>query len=154
VPTLYFGMENAMNWLKSLHWSLKVMQIVLLVAASAYIYFEVDSFVWKLIGFMLIFILIPGVTAFVLTSLRKASSKVIDEKNPSVLKYATWLKFTIATAVLPVNGSQASKSGNVPVYQKTTAKHVISTIWYGKFRSLLSLFTLHSFMSKATCGCG
>ncbi len=81
VPTLYFGMENAMNWLKSLHWSLKVMQIVLLVAASAYIYFEVDSFVWKLIGFMLIFILVPGVTAFVLTSLRKASSKVIDENK-------------------------------------------------------------------------
>lgn len=81
IPTLYFGMENAINWLKSLHWSLKVMQIVLLVAGSAYIYFEVDSFVWKLIGFMLIFILVPGVTAFVLTSLRKASSRVIDENK-------------------------------------------------------------------------
>ena len=79
VPTLYFGMENALNWLKSLHWSLKVMQILLLIGASAYIYYEVDSFVWQLIGFMLIFILIPGVTAFVLTSLRKASSNVIEE---------------------------------------------------------------------------
>ncbi len=81
VPTLYFGMENALNWLKSLHWSLKAMQILLLAAASAYIYFEVDSFVWKLVGFMLIFILVPGVTAFVLTSLRKASSSVVDEKQ-------------------------------------------------------------------------
>ncbi len=81
VPTLYFGMENAVNWLKSLHWGLKVMQLVLFVIATLYIYFEVDSFVWKLLGFMMIVILIPGVTAFVLTSLRKASSKVVDEKE-------------------------------------------------------------------------
>ena len=81
IPTLYFGMENAINWLKSLHWTLKVLQVVLLTAAAAYIYFEVDSFVWKLLGFMIIIILIPGITAFVLTSLRQASSKVVDEKQ-------------------------------------------------------------------------
>src|SRR5690606_2641806 len=45
------------------------------------IYFEVDTFVWKLLGFMMIVILIPGVTAFVLTSLRKASSNVVNEKE-------------------------------------------------------------------------
>ena len=81
IPTLYFGLENAINWLKSLHWSLKAMQIVLLLIAGAYIYFEVDSFVWKLLGFMLIVILIPGVTAFVLTSLRQAKSSVVNEKQ-------------------------------------------------------------------------
>ena len=82
VPTLYFGMENAVNWMKSLHWGLKLMQFVLFVVAAAYIYFNVDSFVWQLLGFMLIVILIPGVTAFVMTSLRQASSKVIDENEP------------------------------------------------------------------------
>ena len=81
VPTLYFGMENTVNWLKSLHWSLKLLQIVLFVVATFYIYFEVDTFVWKLLGFMMIVILIPGVTAFVLTSLRKASSSVVNEKE-------------------------------------------------------------------------
>src|SRR5690554_5715895 len=55
------------------------MQIVLLIITGLYIYFEVDSFVWKLLGFMLIVIVIPGVTAFVLTSLRQASSKVVDK---------------------------------------------------------------------------
>ncbi|MDD4225410.1 MAG: efflux RND transporter permease subunit [Mariniphaga sp.] len=82
IPTLYFGMENAINWLKSLHWSLKLFQLLLFGGFALFIYFEVDSFVWKLLGFMLIVILIPGVTAFVLTSLRKASSKVIDDKEP------------------------------------------------------------------------
>jgi multidrug efflux pump subunit AcrB/ABC-type multidrug transport system ATPase subunit len=81
VPTLYFGMENAVNWMKSLHWGLKVTQLVLFVGAALYIYFEVDSFVWQLLGFMAIVILIPGVTAFIMTSLRQASSKVIDEKE-------------------------------------------------------------------------
>jgi len=82
VPTLYFGMENAVNWIKSLHWGLKVLQLVLFVAAAFYIYFEVETFIWQLLGFMAIVILIPGVTAFILTSLRQASSKVIDENEP------------------------------------------------------------------------
>lgn len=81
VPTLYFGMENAVNWMKSLHWGLKFTQIVIFVVAALYIYFEVDSFIWQLLGFMSVVILIPGVTAFILTSLRQASSKVIDEKE-------------------------------------------------------------------------
>jgi multidrug efflux pump subunit AcrB/ABC-type multidrug transport system ATPase subunit len=82
VPTLYFGMENAVNWIKSLHWGLKVLQLVLFVLAAFYIYFEVETFIWQLLGFMSIVILIPGVTAFILTSLRQASSKVIDENEP------------------------------------------------------------------------
>jgi multidrug efflux pump subunit AcrB/ABC-type multidrug transport system ATPase subunit len=77
VPTLYFGMENAINWLKSLHWGLKLLQIVIFIVAAIYIYLEVDSFIWQLLGFMLITILIPGIMAFVLTSLRKASSDVV-----------------------------------------------------------------------------
>ena len=81
VPTLYFGMENAVNWMKSLHWGLKLTQLVIFIAAAFYIYFEVDSFVWQLLGFMAIVILVPGITAFILTSLRQASSKVIDEKE-------------------------------------------------------------------------
>ncbi len=82
IPTLYFGMENVINWLKSLNWQLKALQIIVFAVAALYIYFEVDTFIWKLLSFMLIVILIPGVTAFVLTSLKQASSKVIDEKEP------------------------------------------------------------------------
>jgi multidrug efflux pump subunit AcrB/ABC-type multidrug transport system ATPase subunit len=82
IPTLYFGIENTINWLKSLHWGLKLLQLVIFAGAAVYIYYSVDTFIWKLLGFMLIVLLIPGVTAFVLTSLRQASSKVIDENEP------------------------------------------------------------------------
>ncbi len=82
VPTLYFGMENAINWLKSLHWSLKALQLVLFVISALYIFFKIDSFIWQLLAFMLVTVLIPGVLAFVLTSLRQASTSVIDKNEP------------------------------------------------------------------------
>ena len=81
IPTLYFGMENAVNWLKSLNWMLKVGQMVLFVLGTLYIIFEVDSFMWQLIDVMLIVVLIPGVTAFVMTSLRQAKTKIIKDKD-------------------------------------------------------------------------
>ncbi len=82
VPTLYFGLENAINWLKSLHWSLKILQLVVFVIAGLFIFLKIDSFIWQLLTFMLITMMIPGILAFVLTSLRQASSSVISENEP------------------------------------------------------------------------
>ena len=79
IPTLYAGLENSLNWIKSLHWGLKTAMFSVFVLGSYYIYFHVDSFLWQMLGFMMIIILIPGVTAFILTSLKQASEKVIDE---------------------------------------------------------------------------
>jgi len=81
IPTLYSGLENSIDWLKSLHWALKVGMAIVFVIGSFYIYYEVDTFIWQLLDFMMLVILVPGVTAFVMTSLRQASSKVIDEKT-------------------------------------------------------------------------
>lgn len=79
IPTLYAGLESAMDWLKSLNWMLKTGMSVVFVAGSLYVYFKVDAFIWQLLDFMLLIILVPGIVAFVLTSLRNASAKVIGE---------------------------------------------------------------------------
>lgn len=92
IPTLYFGLENALNWIKSLHWSLKLGQLVLFVIGGAFIYFEVDSFLWQLIDFMLLIVGIPGVLAFVMTSLRQAKSKVIKEDQEINIKIRRLVK--------------------------------------------------------------
>ncbi len=92
IPTLYAGLENALNWIKSLHWGLKTGIIVSYVVGSYFIYFEVDSFVWQLLDYMLLIILVPGIIAFVMTSLRQASEKVIDEKEPIVIKIQKLVK--------------------------------------------------------------
>jgi len=92
IPTLYSGLENSINWLKSLHWGLKIGMAILFIVGSFYIYYEVDTFIWQLLDFMMLVILIPGVTAFVMTSLRQASSKVIDEKEAIRIKIQKLVK--------------------------------------------------------------
>ncbi len=81
IPTLYFGLENAINWMKTLHWAIKAVQLTIFVAGALYIYFEVDAFIWQLLDFMLLVILVPGITAFILTSLRQASASVVNENE-------------------------------------------------------------------------
>lgn len=92
IPTLYAGLENALNWIKSLHWGYKVGIAVSYLLGSYLIFFEVDSFLWQLLDFMLLIILVPGIIAFVTTSLRQASEKVIDEKEPIVIKVRKLVK--------------------------------------------------------------
>ncbi|GAP69960.1 multidrug efflux pump subunit AcrB [Bacteroidales bacterium 6E] len=81
IPTLYAGLENTLDWMKSLSWKIKVLHLVLFALSVWYIYARVDSFLWQLLTFLAVIILIPGVTWFIQTSLRMASSKVIDDKD-------------------------------------------------------------------------
>jgi ABC-type multidrug transport system ATPase subunit len=81
IPTLYAGLENAIDWMKSLHWGLKTGMVIVFVAGSLYVYLEVETFIWQLLDFMLLVVLVPGIVAFVMTSLRNASAKVIDDND-------------------------------------------------------------------------
>jgi multidrug efflux pump subunit AcrB/ABC-type multidrug transport system ATPase subunit len=81
IPTLYAGLENAIDRLKSLNWMLKIGMAIVFIAGAAYIYLEVDTFIWKLLDFMLLVVLVPGIVAFVMTSLRNASAKVIGQND-------------------------------------------------------------------------
>ncbi len=92
IPTLYAGLENAIDWINSLSWPIKIGQLVVFIAGAVFIYFEVDTFMWKLLDFILLIILVPGITAFVMTSLRQASSKVIDEKEAITIKIRRLVK--------------------------------------------------------------
>ena len=82
IPTMYFGLQNAMNWMKALDWRIKVLHAALFVTGSLLIYFEVDTFIWQLADIILLIILIPGVTYFLMTSLRRANTKLIGENDP------------------------------------------------------------------------
>jgi len=92
IPTLYAGMENALNWIKSLHWGLKTGMLTVFVVGAILVYLEVDSFVWQMLDFMLLIILVPGVVAFAKTSLRQASEKVIDENEAISIKIRKLVK--------------------------------------------------------------
>ena len=92
IPTLYAGLENVLNWMRQLHWAIKLGIFVAYISGGLFIYFEVDTFIWQLLDFMLLIILVPGVIAFVMTSLRQASEKVIDEKDAIKIKVRKLVK--------------------------------------------------------------
>jgi multidrug efflux pump subunit AcrB/ABC-type multidrug transport system ATPase subunit len=81
IPTFYSGLENAIEWFKQQSLRIKITQFALMAASFVLIYFEVDSGLWQMLDLILVVILVPGSTWFVLNSLRKAQTKLIDEHD-------------------------------------------------------------------------
>ncbi len=92
IPTLYFGLENSLNWIKTLDWRIQALQLVLFISGGAYVYFEVDSFLWQMVSFVLLVTLIPGITYFIKTSLRQAKTKLISDTEPIKIKIQKLVK--------------------------------------------------------------
>ena len=81
IPTFYSGLENAIEWFKEQTLRIQLTQIILMAGSFALIYFNVDSGLWQMLDFVLVIILVPGTTWFVLNSLRKARTKLIGEQD-------------------------------------------------------------------------
>jgi multidrug efflux pump subunit AcrB/ABC-type multidrug transport system ATPase subunit len=77
IPTFYTGLENALKWFYSLEWKNKVVQFIIFTIMIFLIYSYIDRFLWKLITTILVVILIPATTWFIISSLRKARETVI-----------------------------------------------------------------------------
>lgn len=78
IPTFYTGLETSLNWIKSLPLFNKIIQITILAIFIFLIYTNIDQFLWKIITTILVLILIPAVTWFVMNSLKKARETVIS----------------------------------------------------------------------------
>jgi multidrug efflux pump subunit AcrB/ABC-type multidrug transport system ATPase subunit len=81
IPTFYSGLENAIEWFKEQTLRIRLTMIGLMAGSFALIYFKVDSGLWQMLDFVLVVILVPGSTWFVLNSLRKAGTKLIGEND-------------------------------------------------------------------------
>lgn len=92
IPTFYSGLENAIEWFKEQTLRVRLVMTVLMAAACALIYFEVDSGLWQILDLILVVILVPGSTWFVLNSLRKARTKLIDDNEPLTIKIQKLVK--------------------------------------------------------------
>jgi ABC-type multidrug transport system ATPase subunit len=78
IPTFYTGLEKALKWFYSLSWRNKIIQFLLFSVLIFLIYSYIDKFLWKLITTILVVILVPASTWFVMNSLRKARETVIS----------------------------------------------------------------------------
>ena len=82
IPTLSAGLSNALNWFGKLSLWLKTSQILAIAIIAYLVYYRVDGLLWQIMSLLLTIILVPGMTHFILNTLKQASSTIIgkDEK--------------------------------------------------------------------------
>lgn len=81
IPTLNSGMQSSLQWIQSQKTYIKIIQIAIWLVGSYFIFTEVDRRVWQIIDFIGLIILVPATIYFIQNSLKKASEKLIDEKD-------------------------------------------------------------------------
>ncbi|NIA28803.1 MAG: ATP-binding cassette domain-containing protein, partial [Actinobacteria bacterium] len=86
IPTVYSGLETALQWLRELNWKVKVIQSAAFIAGCFLIYENVDSIIWKFANLFVLILVIPGMTYFVLTSLRQAKEEFIGADKSIIIK--------------------------------------------------------------------
>jgi ABC-type multidrug transport system ATPase subunit len=82
IPTFYSGLENSLQWIYSLNWKTKVIQLIIFTFLILLIYSFIGQFLWKLIATILSLILVPASTWFFMNTLRKARETVISPDEP------------------------------------------------------------------------
>ncbi|MFH0843674.1 MAG: efflux RND transporter permease subunit [Bacteroidota bacterium] len=92
IPTFYSGLENALEWFKSLSWRNKIIQLLIFSLLIFLIYTYLDKFIWKLITTILTIIFIPAATWFIMNSLRKARETVIPPGESINIKVQSLVK--------------------------------------------------------------
>lgn len=92
IPTFYSGLENAIDWFKEQTLRIKLIQTILFVGLCLLIYFKVESGLWQILDMILVVILVPGSTWFVLNSLRKAKTKLIGDDDPLTIRIQKLVK--------------------------------------------------------------
>lgn len=78
IPTINMGLENTLVWYRGLSPKIKIVHLVLFVIGAALIYMYVAGMLYQVLYITALAALIPGVTYFVQTSLRRAKADVID----------------------------------------------------------------------------
>jgi len=81
VPTVYMGLENTLQWYRSLSLKIKIFHLVLILIGLALIYRYADGMLWQSIYFIALIVLVPGVTYFAQTSLRQAKEDIIAQNE-------------------------------------------------------------------------
>ena len=82
IPTFYTGLENALDWIRSQSFLVKLIQATLWIGFCLLIYFRVSSLLWRLFDLFAVTVLIPGITYFLRRSLRQANTAPAAPDEP------------------------------------------------------------------------
>lgn len=78
IPTVNMGLENALEWYRTLSLKTKLIHLVLFATGVLLIYLYTHGMMYQILYMTLLAVLIPGATYFMQTSLRRAKANVID----------------------------------------------------------------------------
>jgi multidrug efflux pump subunit AcrB/ABC-type multidrug transport system ATPase subunit len=78
IPTVCMGLENTLAWYRTLSRKIKILHLLLAIAGTAGIGLYVDGLLWQSLDLVALVILVPGITYFAQTSLRRAKVDVVD----------------------------------------------------------------------------
>jgi multidrug efflux pump subunit AcrB/ABC-type multidrug transport system ATPase subunit len=93
IPTVFSGLETAIEWLKNLPVTLKVVQIVIYLTGLTLIYLNIESWLWQFVYIFALLLIIPGLTFFITHSLRRAQTDYINKNEAITIKISKVYKF-------------------------------------------------------------
>jgi multidrug efflux pump subunit AcrB/ABC-type multidrug transport system ATPase subunit len=79
IPTMSAGLESVLDWFRNLKPGIKIAQIVLMIVAGIFISARLEGLLWQMIAYIGAIILIPGGTHFIMSSLRQANAKMVED---------------------------------------------------------------------------
>ncbi len=98
IPTVYSGLENMVEWIKSLSIQLKIIQIIFFVLGCFLIYFNVESMIWQFADLFILLLIVPGITYFIKESLRQAQAEFIKKDEAIVISIQNLYKIYDASS--------------------------------------------------------
>lgn len=78
IPTVNMGLENVLEWYRTLSVKTKIIHLVIFVTGVIVIYFYGEGMLYQILYLTALIALIPGLTYFMQTSLRHAKADVVD----------------------------------------------------------------------------
>jgi multidrug efflux pump subunit AcrB/ABC-type multidrug transport system ATPase subunit len=126
IPTVYSGLENIVNWIKSLKPWIQILQGILFVAGALLIYFQIDSLLWQFANLFLLLFVIPGLTYFIRESLRRAKEE-FDKEQPITITIRNLYKIYDQPARFIREWRKGQKLSEKTVHSKTM--RIIQFTW-------------------------
>lgn len=92
IPTVCMGLENTLDWYREQSRKLKACHIVIFLLGTFFIYKYADGLLWQSVYLVGLVVLIPGLTYFAQTSLRRAQVKVVNPDDEIVISVRNLVK--------------------------------------------------------------
>ena len=92
VPTAYYGLARSLDWLRALPWPLKLAQLAALAAGFYLVHTAVDSTFWQFVDGTMLLALVPALTYFGRTSLRRSQNRLIAADAPLCISIGNLVK--------------------------------------------------------------